>query len=63
MHTPGVEVARQGVCPDLVQPESLSVRNNLVLKERIRPVSGAARIQKERRRGGRIGDTAAVSGC
>lgn len=37
-----MEVARQRVGLDLVQPDSLPVRNDLVLEERIGTVPGAA---------------------
>lgn len=58
-YLPRVEVARQRVRLDLVKPESLSVRDNLVLEERIRSVTGAARRFIEESRAGR-GTKAAV---
>lgn len=52
-----MEVACQGVGLDLVQPESLPVRDDLVLEERIRtiPRAGNEASAHENGRGGRRG--------
>lgn len=57
-YVPRMEVACHRVGLDLVQSQSLSVRDNLVLEERIRPVSGA---EQEKRAGGRAAARRGVS--